>query len=220
MISPQIRVDCHVHTYFSYDCRMSFESLITSAQKKKINCVAVTDHNTIAGAILLKEMAPFKVIIGEEIKTSVGEIIGYFLQEEIPGGLTAQETIRLIKEQGGLVCVPHPFDRFRKSAIAKEALISIINDVDAIEVFNSRNIFDADDKAAMLFAKEYGNAVLVGSDCHSPYEVGKCYVEIEDFNNPKEFLHNIKQGTLRCQRSAMVVHIITKWNKVACKFGL
>lgn len=115
-------------------------------------------------------MAPFKVIIGEEIKTSVGEIIGYFLQEEIPGGLTAQENIRLIKEQGGLVCVLHPFDRFRKSA--------------------------------MFFAKKYGNAVLVGSDCHSPYEV------------------DIKQGTLRCQRSAMVAHIITKWNKVACKFGL
>ncbi|MCC5464640.1 PHP domain-containing protein [Pelosinus baikalensis] len=109
---------------------------------------------------------------------------------------------RLIKEQGGLVCVPHPFERLRKSAIENEALISIINDVDAIEVFNSCNIFDADDKAAMFFAKKYGNAVLVGSDCHSPYEV------------------DIKQGTLRCQRSAMVVHIIIKWNKVACKFGL
>lgn len=219
-MAPQIRVDCHVHTCFSNDCRMSFESLIASAQKRGISCLAVTDHNTIAGAVRLQEISPFKVIVGEEIKTSSGEIIGYFLQEEIPAGLTAQETVKRIKEQGGLVCVPHPFDRLRKSAIKIEALTCIVNDIDIVEVFNSRNVFDADDKAAMAFARKHSKAVSVGSDCHSQYEVGQCYVEIEDFNNPRDFLDKLKQGTLICQRSTMAVHMITKWNKFAHKFGL
>ena len=115
-----LKADLHVHSEYSPDSESSLVDIIEHCTAKGINCIAITDHNEIAGAIELKNIAPFTVIVGEEILSSSGEIIGLFLTEHIPAQLSAEETIRRIKDQGGLVLIPHPFDRyFRPSAIAR-----------------------------------------------------------------------------------------------------
>lgn len=209
-----VRVDFHVHTCYSSDCQMSLERLIKTSIKKGIDCLAITDHNTIEGAKRLKEIAPIKIIIGEEINTTAGEIIGYFLEEEIRSGMSPSETIKAIKEQGGIVCVPHPFDRMRSSAFCRNALIEHIPDIDLIEVFNARNIFTKDNEYALAFARKHDKIVTVGSDCHTQIEVGKCLVQMEDFTYREDFLPKLKQGKLLCSTSSLMVHFVTKYNKL------
>ena len=106
-----IKADLHVHTCYSVDCNTPLQRIVDRCLKIGINCLAVADHNTISGALKLKEMAPFKVISAEEIMTSMGELIGLFLTEEVPKGLSPEETIARIKSQGGLVGIPHPYGR-------------------------------------------------------------------------------------------------------------
>ena len=117
-----MKADLHIHSMHSPDSKTTAEQIVAQCQKAGIDCVAITDHNTIAGSLELKRIAPFKVIVSSEIHTGEGEVIGYFLEKEIPKRLSAKETVRLIKEQGGLVCVPHPFDDLRGSAIERNVL--------------------------------------------------------------------------------------------------
>ncbi|MEE9324142.1 MAG: PHP domain-containing protein, partial [Dehalococcoidia bacterium] len=133
-----LRADFHMHTHYSSDCATPPERLVARCVEVGLSCIALTDHNTIKGALEVERMAPFKVIVAEEIKTPFGEITGLVLKEEVPPGLSPQETVARIKEQGGLVSIPHPFDRFRNSVLKYEALESILSQVDIIEVFNSR----------------------------------------------------------------------------------
>src|SRR3990172_204249 len=133
-----MRADLHAHTHFSRDALTSVDTFAQRYQRAGIDCVAVSDHNNIDGALAVREVAPFRVIIAEEIKSTEGEIIGLFLQETIRKGLTPEDTVRAIKEQGGLVLVPHPFDRTRRSVIRESALLRILPQVDVIEVFNAR----------------------------------------------------------------------------------
>src|SRR3990170_2176074 len=139
-----MKADLHAHTHFSRDALTSVETFVRRYQRAGIECVAVSDHNNIDGALAVRQTAPFRVIISEEIKSTEGEIIGLFLQETIRKGLTPEDTVRAIKEQGGLVLVPHPFDRVRKSPLREEALLRILPQVDVIEVFNSRTTFQGD----------------------------------------------------------------------------
>lgn len=125
-----MKVDMHVHTCYSKDATLSLETIIDTCQRRGLDGVAITDHNTIAGALALKEIAPFLVIVGEEIDTTKGEILGLFLKEEIPGGLTPQEAMAHIREQGGLVGVSHPLDRLRRSAMRQVALLDILDELD------------------------------------------------------------------------------------------
>ncbi len=137
-----------------------------------LNCVAITDHNTIQGAIAVKDLAPFTVIVGEEISTAGGDLVGLFLEEEVPSGLTALETVRRIKDQGGLVSIPHPFDRLRSSVISPEALEDILPHTDIIEVFNARNISKKADDRALELARTHGVAGTAVSDAHTLMELG------------------------------------------------
>lgn len=205
-----LKADLHVHTDCSGDCLMSVEKIIKMCLKKGINCIAVTDHNTVEGAFLLQKRAPFRVIIGEEIKTSEGEIIGYFLQEEIESGLTPEETVARIKAQGGLVCVPHPFDRLRTSRLSSAALDRIIDRVDLLEVFNSRNVFVADNDMALRLAAERGIPMTAGSDAHWPGEIGTSYVEVADFTGAEDFCRVMAESRRITGKSGIIVHIGTK----------
>lgn len=205
-----MKADLHVHTNCSGDCLMSVEKIIAACLKKDINCVAVTDHNTVEGAFLLQKKAPFRVIIGEEIRTSEGEIIGYFLQDEIKSGLTPKETVAEIKKQGGLVCVPHPFDRLRKSKLTADALNRIIDRVDLLEVFNSRNVFGADNAMAQRLAAERGIPMTVGSDAHWPGEIGSSYMEMNDFTGPEDFCRVVTGARRITGKSGITVHVGTK----------
>lgn len=210
-----LNLDMHVHTYYSKDSRMKFKNLENAAIKNGIDVLIITDHNRIDGALKFKHYSEkIDVIIGEEIMTTKGEIIGLFLNKHISPGLSPKETIAKIREQDGLVYIPHPFDRLRSSAIKEEILYDIISEIDIIEVFNSRNVFKKDNDKALKFANEYNILKGIGSDSHTKYEVGQSYVEIENFNNTKEFLININNSTLKANKSSILVHFITKYIKI------
>ena len=190
--------------------------MVGISKQKGLNGVAITDHNIIEGALRLKEDTSddFVIIVGEEIKTSEGEITGLFLEEWIPSGLSPEKTIEKIKLQSGLVSITHPFCRFRRNKIKLESLTRIIEMVDIIEVFNSRNILHADNRKAYLFAKDNKKLMLVGSDAHIGYEYGKSYMKIIPFNNAEEFKRNLSSAEFITRTSPLWVHFISKWNKM------
>lgn len=210
----RLKMDCHVHTCYSPDCGIEIAGLLRLCPARGLTAVAVTDHNTIRGALALRERAPFKVVVGEEISTQQGEVIGYFLEKEIPPGLTVRETVRAIKEQGGLVCVPHPFDRLRKSALGYEVLSGIIGEVDIIEAYNARNIFRPDNERAAAFARQQHKPVSAGSDGHTTGEIGRSYVEIGDFGDAAAFLGNLAGAGINFTQSSIMVHCYTKLFKL------
>ena len=125
-----LKVDLHIHTNYSIDSYNSLDGVINRCLELGINCIAVCDHGTAEGAIKLKAIAPFTVIIAEEILTPDGEIMGMFLKETIPSGISVAETISQIRAQGGLVCIPHPFDRYRPTAIKNDILLEIADQID------------------------------------------------------------------------------------------
>ena len=209
-----LKADLHVHTEFSFDCTTPLEKLIQRCLKQNIGCLAVTDHNTIQGAVKVKEMAPFKVIVGEEIKTREGDLIGLFLQEEVPPGLSVVETAKLVKEQGGLVSLPHPFDRFRGSAMSEKGMAELLPLTDVIEAFNARNTLPSADRKAGELASTHGVALCAVSDAHSLGEIGKAYSLVPDFNyGPRDFLEALRQGNLIKRRSNPLVHLISTYAK-------
>ena len=209
-----IRADLHVHTIYSGDCNTSLEQTVARCLDIGIDCIAVTDHNTIAGAVELKRIAPFAVIVGNEIETSTGEVIGYFLEEEIPKGLPAAETARMIKEQGGLVCIPHPFDRLRRSTIHRQTLEELLPFIDIIEVLNSRLLLQRHVIMAERFAQAHGLLVSAGSDAHMPGHIGTAYVEMPQFSDKDQFLTALAEGKSRGRRSNPWAHVGSTWAKL------
>lgn len=209
-----IRADLHIHTIYSDDSNTPLDRIIARCLEVGINCIAITDHNTIAGALELKRMAPFNVIVGDEIQTSTGEVIGYFLEEEIPKGLPAEETARMIKEQGGVVCIPHPFDRFRFSRLRRQSLEMLLPYIDIIEVFNSRVLLLRHCTQAQSFAHTHGLLASAGSDAHTPGEIGNAYVEMPEFNNKDQFLTALAQGRIKGRRASPRVHLWSSWARL------
>lgn len=178
--------DLHLHTHRSPDSLSRYADIIAAVQRRGLDGIAVTDHNTIQGALELAQIAPFPVIVGEEIRTEVGEVIGYFLTEEIPRRLPLDETIARIRAQGGVVVVPHPVDRARRSsAIGQAELLRIIDQIDAIEGLNARTTFPEDNRLAREIAREHGLPVTAGSDAHAPIEIGRAYTELPPFEGPE-----------------------------------
>ena len=202
-------IDFHIHTNFSPDSRIELEELIEVVLDRGLAGVAICDHNTIEGAKRLKKIAPFLVIVGEEIKTEEGEIIGYFLEEEIPPYQSLEETVGMIKEQGGLVCIPHPFDRLRRSRLPLEAVESIKEEIDLVEGYNSRNVFEEDNLKAVEWAEKNKKLVVAGSDAHTYSEVGKAYVELPEFSNPDGLRRALKEATVYGKKSWFWVHLYT-----------
>ncbi|MBI2864622.1 MAG: PHP domain-containing protein [Chloroflexi bacterium] len=212
----QIRADLHLHTLRSPDSANRPADIVRACQRRGINCIAVTDHNRFRGAQEVREIAPFTVILGEEIKTTDGEIIGLFLTEEIRRGLSPEETARAVRAQGGLVMIPHPFDRVRKSCLHEEALRRLADAslVDIVEVFNSRTTLLADSERARRFAEERGLLGAGGSDAHSLREIGQTYVEMPPFADKDSFLRSLAQGRVMGRRSNPLVHLssmLAKW---------
>ena len=209
-----MRVDLHTHTIYSSDSELALADAVAGWQRAGIDCVAVTDHNTSAGALVLREWAPLRVIVGNEVRTCEGEIIGLFLHEEIARGLTPEETIRHIRDQEGLVMIPHPFDRFRRSRLSEAALSRVLPQVDIIEVFNARTAFARDNRRAELLAAEQGLIPVAGSDSHTAQELGRAYVEMAEFDSPQTFLESLRKGRLVKRRSSWLVHASTRLTKL------
>ena len=209
-----LRADLHIHTCYSMDSAMKLEEVIERCLKTGINCIAVADHGVIGGAVKLKEMAPFPVIVAEEILTHSGEVMGLFLTEEIPSNMSVRETIVRIKDQGGLVCIPHPFDRIRMSAFRNQMLEEFLPDIDIIEVFNSRNLFPGASAKARGLAQKYGLAGSAGSDAHTPGEIGNAYVEMPEFDGRDDFLESLVRGKVFGSKSNPMVHFASTWKRL------
>ena len=210
-----LRTDLHVHTRYSFDCGTDPASLVARCVRRGLNCVAVTDHNTIDGALAARELAPFMVIIGEEVKSAEGEITGLFLQETIPKGLSALETAKRIKEQSGLVSIPHPFDRIRRSVISRTALEDILPYTDVVEVFNSRNHIGGANRRAREYAQEHGLLASAVSDAHTTMELGRTYVEMPEFDGtPEGFKGALAAGKIVARQITPLIHVITTLTKI------
>ena len=194
---PLIDVDLHMHTDHSYDCATPVEVLLAEARARGLGAIAVTDHNEISGAQAARAQASgVKVIVGEEVKTaSQGEVIGLFIEEKIPRGMSLQETIAEIKRQGGIVYVPHPFDRLH-SVPDYEHLLDVIDDVDAIEVFNPRVAIAEFNDEAVRFAAKYRIPAGAGSDAHVPQGLGSVRIRMRDFDGAEEFLESLRDADI------------------------
>jgi glycosyltransferase involved in cell wall biosynthesis len=192
-----IDVDLHMHTDHSYDCATPVEVLLSEARSRGLGAIAVTDHNEISGALEARAKAEgIKVIVAEEVKTGgQGEVIGLFIEEKIPRGMTLQETIDEIKRQGGLVYVPHPFDRMH-SVPDYEHLLTVLDDVDAIEVFNPRVAISEFNEEALRFALKYRIPAGAGSDAHVPQGLGSVRIRMRDFDGPEEFLESLRDADI------------------------
>jgi predicted metal-dependent phosphoesterase TrpH len=194
-----IDVDLHMHTDHSPDCATPVEVLLATARAQGLGAIAVTDHNEISGALEARAQARaagVKVIVGEEVKTAgQGEVIGLFIEEKIPRGLSLAETVAEIKRQGGLVYVPHPFDRLH-SVPDYEHLLPILADVDAIEVFNPRVAIGAFNEEAARFAAKYRIAAGAGSDSHVAQGLGSVRLRMHDFDGPREFLQSLRDAEI------------------------
>ena len=203
----RIDVDLHMHTDHSMDCVTPVEVLLATARDQGLGAIAVTDHNEISGALEAQRLAGgfnLKVIVGEEIKTaSQGEVIGLFLTQKIPRGMSLQETVAEIKRQGGIVYVPHPFDRMH-SVPDYEHLLAIIDDVDAIEVYNPRVAIGSFNEEAQRFATKYRIVAGAGSDSHVAPGLGSVRVRMPDFDGPEEFLEALRVAEIHTKPSSLL----------------
>jgi len=202
-----MKIDLHCHTHWSSDSRTSVVDLLETYKKRGIDCAAITDHNEIGGAIEGRQLGIIPVIIGEEVMTTQGEIIGLFLTERIPRGLSPLDTVDAIHSQGGIVLAPHPTDRFRGSALQPSALADLSPHLDMVEIFNGRTILSSDNDTASKFQQSSQAVACVGSDAHTLSEIGSCYNEIENFTDAEDFLSKMAVARLIMARSPLRVHL-------------
>jgi predicted metal-dependent phosphoesterase TrpH len=181
------------------------ERLLETAKERGLGAIAVTDHNEISGAIEARRQADgIKVIVAEEVKTAdQGEVIGLFIEEKIPRGLTLEETIAEIRRQGGLVYVPHPFDRMH-SVPDYEHLLGIVEHIDAIEVFNPRVAMKSFNEEAARFAAKYRIVAGAGSDSHVPQGLGSVRIAMRDFDGPEEFLESLRDADIIRRKQSLL----------------
>lgn len=209
-----MKADLHLHTEYSIDCQTTLEQVIRRCQETGINCIAIADHGTAEGALKMQTIAPFHVIVAEEILTPDGEIMGMFLKETIPSGLSVEEAIARIKAQGGLVCIPHPFDIIRRLGLGAKRIENVIEQIDVIEVFNSRSPFPWNSSRAQDFAQKYGLPRSAGSDAHTAREIGNAYVEMPEFNGREEFLKALTKGKVFGHMSSPLGHFASAWARL------
>jgi predicted metal-dependent phosphoesterase TrpH len=203
-----IHVDLHMHTDHSSDCATPARTLLEAAKAAGLGAIAVTDHNEVSGAHeareLAEEMGGIEVIVAEEIKTAdQGEVIGLFIEDKIPRGMTLRETIDAIRAQDGLVYVPHPFDRMH-AVPDYEHLLDVVEDVDAIEVFNPRVAFSAFNEEAARFAEKYRIVAGAGSDSHVAAGLGSVKIKMRDFDGPEEFLESLRAADIVRKRQSLL----------------
>jgi len=205
---PLIEVDLHMHTDHSGDCATPVDVLLQTARDRGLGAIAITDHNEVSGALEAREIAKgmddIKVIVAEEVKTAEqGEVIGLFLEEKIPKGLTMAETIAEIRNQGGLVYVPHPFDRFH-SVPDYEHLLDMVEEIDLLEVFNPRVAVTSFNEEAVRFARKYRIVPAAGSDSHVAQGLGSVRQRIHDFDGPAEFLEAMRDADITRKHKNLV----------------
>jgi predicted metal-dependent phosphoesterase TrpH len=211
---PWIVADLHMHTSWSFDCAVDPAELVDHAEAEGLGAIAVTDHNVFGGALEAVDLARRRelvVIPGEEVKTvDQGEVIGLFLEREIPRGLPFADTIAAIREQGGLVYVPHPFDRMHTIPEPK-TLHRHLADIDVFEVYNARLLFEAQNDEALRFARKYDLTMGAGSDAHVLQGVGTGAVRMRAFRDPEEFLISLRSAEVLRRPKSLAYLQGLKW---------
>jgi len=216
-----LKIDMHVHSQYSNDSIIPIETLVRTWRKHGIISL-VCDHDTLEGSKrvmrAIRGLNPeIPEILAEEITTTGGEIIGVFLTEEIPAGLSSEETIDTIHDQGGLSIVPHPFCRYRSRALVRSILDELIPRINIIEGYNSRNVVDADNLVAVSYANEKGKPISAGSDAHTPLELSRVWLDIPVFETPVGLLSNLARASIHFKQSPPGVHLFTKMVKLKKK---
>src|SRR3989338_2449797 len=208
-----LTVELPSHTYASEDCLMRPADIVRTCRQQGITRLAVTDHNTLRGALELQALAPDLTIVGEEIMTAQGELLGYFLKGEIPAGLLSAEAIARLRAQGAAISVSHPFDRLRHGAWREADLAAILPLVDALEVFNARVIYPADNERALAFAREHAKLGTVGSDAHSHRELGRAVLRVEQAGSSADLIAGFAHGEPVTRLSSPLIHFTSRYAK-------
>lgn len=211
----------HAHTAISPCATISWEKLVALAAARGINTLFITDHDRISAAEKAVKASKLRVIVGEEVATADGEILGLFLRREIAPGLSAEETAKRIKDQGGVVAVPHPCDTLRRKRFNPAKLEGFLASglCDCVEAWNARNVFTGANVRAEKLAVKYGLPVFGGSDSHTGIEVGRSGTVMEDFSDSESFLKSLKNAEIIKRKSPIWVHGITKVRRALIRFG-
>ncbi len=211
----RIRVDMHTHCEASRDSLTPVRVQAARIKETGLDVVFATDHDTIDGALRLRELADgYRLLVGEEITSADGDLIGLFLERAVPRGLSGEETIERIHGQGGLVSVPHPFSRNRNHRLRRAALERLWPQVDCLEIFNAREAFQSDNRRAAAFATAHGIPGAAGSDAHTPWELGRVHLEMDDFTDQASFIASLRGGAPHGTLAGLGVHLHTRYAKV------
>jgi predicted metal-dependent phosphoesterase TrpH len=217
MSQPIWSLELHAHTIYSKDSLIRLDDLQSICQKYGVDKLAITDHNEARAALQMARMYPIWVIPGIEVMTTQGELLAWYIKGPVPAGLTPQETIKRLRDQGAVIGVAHPFDRYRSGAWQLEHLQEIVELVDAIEVFNSRCLHKEDNDRALAFARKHDKLMTCGSDAHTPREYGRAVLLANPFpNNANGLRQALKGGARKEQLSHPGVHLsstFAKWVK-------
>ena len=200
MTPGTVKIDLHVHTRHSHDSAAPVSSVLQRCRDAGLGMVAITDHDNIRGGLEAREQGGIPVIVGEEIKSAKGDIIGLFLKEPVPPRLSPLETVKRVKGQGGLVGIPHPFDRVRPTAMGRKALLEILPWVDFLEGYNAHTMLSVDNRKGVKFAEANALPAVSCSDSHSALELGRAYTEV-----PAAELDGTPEGLMRAIRAGICV---------------
>jgi len=200
------------------DCNSSLEDIVNRCLETGINCIAIADHDTVEGALKMQGLAPFPVIVAEEILTPQGEIMGIFLKEGVPLGLPIEQAISHIKAQDALVCLPHPFDTFRGLRLDSKRLDELVEKIDIVEVFNARSPLLRYSIKAQALASKYGIPGTAGSDAHTLREIGNTYIEMPEFKGRDDFLQALAKGRIFGHRASPFSRFGSLWARLRKSF--
>ena len=215
-----IDVELHSHTHFSSDSLNRLSDVIRTCQAVGIDRIAITDHNEINGALRARDLAPDLVIVGEEVMTTQGELLCLFIEQHIPRGLTPEEVIGRVRDQGGIVGAAHPFDYPRRAGLGPENIIRLRHQLDFLEVYNARTRDESANDRANALALELGLARTVGSDAHTLVEIGRCRVRMDEFAGPSEFLLALGRAELITNHSPWTVSFGSRIAAITHRLGL
>ncbi len=213
-----VRAEFHCHTEYSPDSLVKVSDLLKTCEKKGITKVAITDHGAMGGSFKGVLLDPWRVVLAEEIETTEGELLAYFMSEAIPQGLPVMEVIERLKAQDAYISVAHPFDPYRGSHWHDGTLDAIAPLIDGVEAFNARCISQSFNDMAYAFAMKHEKQILVGSDAHSLQEMGTATLTLPDFNTADELREALKQSTFSGSLSGPFVRVLSTYAKFAKKF--